>query len=252
MLTRLLTLMLTLLLFAGAASAQDLTLTGDVFYRERMALPRGASLHVGLVSLPGGKSVVGAGAPIPASGQVPLQFSLAVRSDVAKSGGTFGLVAEIRVGGSAMWHNEVAVPVDLAAPAPVSILVTRTLNEPAPPEPEPEIDPALINSVWQVTSISGSPIIGDRPLTLNIAQDLRVDGDAGCNSYFTQATLEASTLQFAHAASTRMACAPELMEQESAFFAALVAVASYDISADSLRLLDAAKVPLIGLVRVKE
>jgi len=252
MLTRLLTLMLTLLLLSGAASAQDLTLTGDVFYRERIALPRGATLHVGLVALPGGQPVVGAGAPIPASGQVPLQFALAVRSDVAKSGGTFGLVAEIRVGAAAMWRNEVAIPVDLTAPAPVSILVTRTLNEPALPEPEPEIDQALINSSWQVTSISGSPIVGDRPLTLNIAQDLRVDGDAGCNNYFTQATVEGSKLQFAHAASTRMACLPDLMAQESAFFAALVAVASYEISEDSLRLLDAAEVPLIGLVRVKE
>lgn len=252
MLTRLLTLMLTLLLFAGAASAQDLTLTGDVFYRERIALPRGATLHVGLVALPDGQPVVGASAPIPASGQVPLQFSLAVRSDVAKSSGTFGLVAEIRIGGAAMWRNEVAIPVDLAAVAPTSILVTRTHDEPAPPRPEPEIDQALINSTWRITSISGSPTLGDRPLTLNIAQDLRVDGDAGCNNYFTQATLEGSKLQFAHAASTRMACAPELMTQESAFFAALVAVAGYEISDDSMRLLDAAEVPLIGLVRTTE
>lgn len=252
MLTRLLTLVLTFLLFVGAASAQDLTLTGDVFYRERIALPRGASLHVGLVALPGGQPVVGAGAAIPAGGQVPLQFSLAVRSDVAKSGGIFGLVAEIRVGGAAMWRNEVAVPVDLAAPAPTSILVTRTLDEPTPSEPEPEVDPALLSTSWQVTSISGSPTLGDRPLTLNIAQDLRVDGDAGCNNYFTQATAEGPRLQFAHAASTRMACLPDLMAQESAFFAALTAVASYEISEDSLRLLDAAEVPLIGLVRVKE
>lgn len=252
MLTRLLTLMLTVLLFAGGASAQDLTLTGDVFYRERMALPQGASLHVGLVTLPGGQSVVGAGAAIPAGGQVPLQFSLAVRSGVARSGGTFGLVAEIRVGGAARWRNEVAVPVDLAAPAPVSILVTRALNEPTPPKPEPEIDQTLVNTSWHVTSISGSPIVGDRPLTLSIAPDLRVNGDAGCNSYFTQATVDGNKLQFALAASTRMACLPDLMAQESAFFAALAAVNSYELSEDSLRLLDAAAVPLIGLVRAKE
>lgn len=252
MLTRLLTLMLTLLLFAGGASGQDLTLTGDVFYRERIALPRDASLYVGLVALPGGQSVVGAGAPIPVGGQVPLQFSLAVRSDVAKSGGSFGLVAEIRVSGTPMWRNEVAVPVDLTAPIPTSILVTRTHDEPSRPEPQPEINLPLLNTSWQVTSISGSPVVGDRPLTLNIAQDLRVDGDAGCNNYFTQATAEGAKLQFAHAASTRMACSPDLMAQESAFFAALVAVASYEISEDSLRLLDAAEVPLIGLVRVKE
>lgn len=252
MLTRLLTLMLTLMLFAGGASAQGLTLTGDVFYRERMGLPHGATLYVGLVSLPGGQPVVGAGAPVPAGGQVPLQFSLAVRSDVAKSGGTFGLVAEIRVGGAAMWRNELAVPVDLAAPAPTSILVTRTINEPAAPQPEPQIDQTLVNTSWQVTSISGSPTIGESPLTLSIAPDLRVNGHAGCNNYFTQATVDGAKLQFALAASTRMACLPDLMTQESAFFAALAAVTSYELSENSLRLLDAAAVPLIGLVRVKE
>lgn len=250
MLNRLLTLALSFMLLVGAASAEDLTLTGDVFYRERMALPSGATLHVGLVALPTGQPIVGAGAAIPASGQVPLQFSLAVRSDVTKSGGAFGLVAEIRVGGTAMWRNDIAVPVDLSAPAPASILVTRVPIAPKPPEPE--LDQNLINTNWTVTSIGGSPILGTRPLTLAIAADLRVDGHAGCNSYFTQATVDENRLQFAPPASTRMACQPNVMTQESAFFAALVAVNGYEMSADSLRLLDAASVPLIGLVRIKE
>lgn len=250
MLNRFLTLMLSLMLLVGAASADDLTLTGDVFYRERIALPPGASLHVGLVSLPGGNPVVGAGAAIPAGGQVPLQFALDIRSDVAKSGGSFGLVAEIRVGGAAMWRNAVAIPVDLSAPAPVSILVTRTPNEPAPPEPK--IDQTLLNTTWHVTSIGGNPTVGDKVVTLTIAGDLRADGHAGCNNYFTQASMDGTGLQFAPPASTRMACQPELMAQESAFFAALVAVASYEISDDSLRLLDAAEVPLIGLIRAEE
>ncbi len=250
MLNRFLTLMLSLMLLVGAASADDLVLTGDVFYRERIALPPGASLHVGLVSLPGGQPVVGARAAIPPSGQVPLQFALDIRSVVAKSGGSFGLVAEIRVSGAAMWRNAVAVPVDLSAPTPVSILVTRIPYEPTPPEPQ--IDQTLLNTTWNVTSIGGSPILGDTALTLTIAPDLRADGHAGCNSYFTQATMDGTALQFAQPASTRMACQPTLMAQESAFFAALVAVASYEISEDSLRLLVAAEVPLIGLVRAEE
>jgi putative lipoprotein len=249
MLNRLLTLILSLMLFAGAANAQDLTLTGDVFYRERIALPPGATLHVSLVALPDGQRVVGATASIP-GGQVPLKFSLAIRSDVAKSGGSFGLVAEIRQGGTAIFRNSVPVPVDLAAPIPVSILVTRALVEPTPPMPQP--DNALINTTWRVTSISGSPVTGEQPVTLAIAADLRANGHAGCNSYFAQATIDGDKLQFAQPAATMMACQPAIMAQESAFFAALIAVARYEISDDSLRLLDAAEVPLIGLIRTKE
>ena len=42
------------------------------------------------------------------------------------------------------------------------------------------------------------------------------------------------------------------MDQERAFFAALAATASYEMSGNSLRLLDAAGIPLIGLVEPKE
>lgn len=250
MLNRLLTLLLSLMLFASAAGAQDLTLTGEVFYRERMALPPGATLHVGLVSLPGGRPIVGAGASIPAGGQVPLKFSLGIRSDVAKSGGRFGLVAEIQQGATVIFRNADAVPVDLAAPAPVSILVSRVHIEPGPPEPQ--IDQQLLNTTWNVTSIGGSPVLAGQPLTLAIAPDLRADGHSGCNSYFAQATLEGRKLQFAHPAATLKACQPDLMAQEAAFFAALMAVQGYEISEDSLRLLDAADIPLIGLVRAGE
>lgn len=250
MLNRFLTLVLSLMLLVGAASADDLTLTGDVFYRERIAIPPGATLHVSLVSLTDGQPVVSAGASIPVGGQVPLQFALAIRSDVAKSGSAFGLVAEIRVGGTAMWRNETAIPVDLTAPVPTSILVTRAAIVVSPPEPE--ADPKLINVTWTVTSIGGSPVLGTQPLTLALAADLRVDGHAGCNSFFTQASMDGDTLQFGHPASTRMACQPDIMAQESAFFAALNAVNGYEISDDSLRLLDAAGIPLIGLVQAKE
>ena len=41
------------------------------------------------------------------------------------------------------------------------------------------------------------------------------------------------------------------MAQEAAFFAALSAVAAYEQAEDSLRLLDAAQIPLIGLIRNK-
>ena len=250
MLNRIVALVLSLMLMCGAASANHLTLAGEVFYRERLALPPGATLHVGLVSLPSGAPVVGAGASIPTNGQVPLQFSLAIRSDVATSKGSFGLVAEIRVGAGVLFRNAVAVPVDLTAPAPTSILVTR---QPLPPQPaEPQVDTELVGAIWTVTSIGGSPTTGTQPLTLSIAPDLRAGGSAGCNNYFTQATIDRATLTFGLPAATRKICAPDLMDQERAFFAALAATASYEMSANSLRLLDAAGIPLIGLVEPKE
>ena len=249
MLKHLLALVMSFLAMTALAHANHLTLTGEVVYRERMALPPGATLYVGLVALPSGKPIVGAGAAIPVKGQVPLQFALNIRSDVATQGSAYGVVAEIRTGLSVLFRNSVAVPVDLTAPMPITVLVTRQEIEII--DPEPVVDQALVGTTWHVTSISGSPVLGENPLTLTIAPDLRADGFAGCNDYFTQATIEGDTLRFGLAAATRKACSPQLMAQEAAFFAALSAVAAYEQDQDSLRLLDAAQIPLIGLIRNK-
>jgi len=246
MLTRLLAIMV-MLLTVGAATADERMITGDVIYRERITIPAGSTLHVGLVTLPGGQPVVGAGASIPPGGQVPLQFSLAIRSELATSGRSFGIVAEIRNGTVVLFRNTTAVPVDLSLDAPIHVVVTHQNIELAPPEPA--VDQDFVGAIWHVTSISGSPVTGERPVTLSIAPDLRAGGHAGCNDYFTQATLDGDKLQFGVTAATRKACATDLMTQEGQFFAALGAVGGYELTEDSLRLLDAAGVPLIGLVR---
>ncbi len=250
MLTRLISIVSLLLLLSGAASAQGLSLTGEVTYRERIALPAGASLYVGLVTLPDGNPVLGAGSSVPAGAQPPLQFALGIRSDLTGSSRSYGLVADIRLGSSILFRSPAPVPVDLNAAAATTIIVARYSG----PQPvvEPVIESDLVGTAWQVTSIAGTPVTGSRPITLSIASDLRVDGHAGCNDYFAQASVEAGGLQFGLPASTKKACSPDLMAQEQAFFAALAATASYDLSDDSMRLRDGADIPLVGLIKAKE
>jgi len=231
------------LLMLMPALAAPLTLSGDVVYRERMALPAGAVLHVGVVSLPDGKPVVGAGQTIGTKAQSPLSFLLNVRSSLDRTPGRYGLVAEIR-------HGDM-----LANPTGLSILVQRVASQPVPPTPEPILpmpDPALIGQAWEATSIGGKPVTGQRKPTMTIEADLRTSGFGGCNRYFTEASIDGAALSFGPAAATRMACAPDAMAEELSFFAALAAVSRYEVSDNSLRLLDAAGIPLIGFVAAKE
>lgn len=250
MFSRLITIFAAVLFLVAPAVAAPLTLTGEVFYRERIALPPGASLHVGLVRLPDGTPIVGADAYIAPSGQIPLSFNLNIRTnpDLSRD---YGLRAEIRANGQVLFSSPAPVPVDLSNPTPVNILVTRQKAQPvvtAPDMPEPK----LLNTSWRVTSIGGKPVTGTRPITLAIAADLRATGNGGCNSYVSELTLLASKLVFGPAAATRMACGEAIMAQEATYFAALAAIGGFELDDKGLRLLDPAGIPLVGLVPSEE
>lgn len=233
--------------------AEDVTFAGLVTYRERMALPEDATLTITLVSLPGQGRITGAHASLGGKVGSPIQFNLNVRSEVIAAGGQYGLIAEIRSGGYVIFSNHQPVLVDAAEPEGNIIEVEFS---PPPPHDPPEqvLPPAetpnpLLDVLWTVTSIGGEPVLPQTDVTFSIAADHRAGGNGGCNNYFTEASFETPPLTFGPIAGTRMACDPAVMAQETRFFAALEATAGYDLAGDTLKLVDAAGIPLAGLIR---
>jgi putative lipoprotein len=252
MLKRLFAGLVALMLLAGPAMAQAITLNGTVTYYERMALPAGSQLRLQLVTLSGNRQIAAAASQITGKASPPIGFSMNLHSTSAQTAGPLGLVAEIRSNGQLFFRSAAPTPIDLASPSGIAIVVSRA-SAPLPKPAEPSMpEPQILDTSWTVTSIGGRPVIGTRPVTLTIDLDARIGGNATCNRYTSEASLDGDTMTFSPAAATRMACAPELMAQEAAYFAALAAVASYQLDGSSLRLLDAAGIPLIGLVRVSE
>lgn len=78
------------------------------------------------------------------------------------------------------------------------------------------ISATQLSGSWILSSIEGGDIntlfSGNKP-TMEIAEDSKVTGYAGCNSYHTSYTLEGSIIKFAPAAATKMAC-PSLKGEE--------------------------------------
>lgn len=254
MMLRMIHTLLALLLLAVPASASGVSLTGTVAYRERIAAPAGTTLRVSLVTLRGGQPVIGASSTVEANGHPPIGFVLNLHSDLARHGTAFGLVAELRGPGGFAFASVAPVPVDVTAPTPVAIDLVRVpaLPDPESPLPPPTLpEPDLIDVLWRITSIGGKPAVGERPPTFSITADSRAGGNGGCNNYFAEADFT-DGLSFGPAAATRMACPEPLMAQEAALFAALGAVADYETDGHSLRLLDAAGIPLIGLVPLED
>ena len=108
----------------------------------------------------------------------------------------------------------------------------------------------LVGTAWQVSSIAqGSAVqsaLAGTQLTAGFADDGTINGSAGCNTYGGTYTTSGDALSFSPLGATQMACAEEVMAQESAFLSAMEQVASYEIEGTQLRLLDADGAMLLG------
>lgn len=93
-------------------------------------------------------------------------------------------------------------------------------------------DPArLLQGVeWVVEDIAGGGIIDSSRITINFLAEGRVAGRASCNNFMGGYELTGEGLSFGPAATTMMACAPALMDQERRFLEVLEAVNGFRIS----------------------
>jgi putative lipoprotein len=243
-----------LLVSAMPALAEKLTLSGEVTYRERIALPPGATLSIGLVDLAAPTTPrIAARAALASPGQVPLNFNLNFDDTVLTAGASYGLVAEIAGEDGAVWfRNPEPYAVDPRVPAgSILIVVTFTGQTEATAPAMPET-PAILDVTWVAATIGGNPVAPNIQSSLSIAPDMRAGGRGGCNSWFAQAELTPElgdgTLVFSAVAATRMACLSEAATaQETAWFAALAATRSYRLDGDRLVLLDEARTELATL-----
>lgn len=109
-----------------------------------------------------------------------------------------------------------------------------------------EVPPVpLIGTEWMLTSYSLetdaiSSVIAGTVVTAEFTDDGKVVGDAGCNQYGSDYTLNGTKLSILPPISTKMYCGePEgLMEQEARYLNLLESVRGYQIDGDRLDLLD--------------
>lgn len=92
--------------------------------------------------------------------------------------------------------------------------------------------PSLQGTTWYISGWSGSPVPGSAPITLQFKGD-RLMGTAGCNSFNGAYVSSDGNLTIDKAlATTRKACAAEVMAQEQKFLQLLTQVTAYGIGND--------------------
>lgn len=103
--------------------------------------------------------------------------------------------------------------------------------------------PSLVlnDSHWVLDQVNGQAVIADTLPTLSFNEDQQVTGNASCNNFFGNYSLDGNKLSFGPLGSTEMFCTgPDgLMDQESAYLAALESATGYRTEEGKLLLLDA-------------
>lgn len=101
----------------------------------------------------------------------------------------------------------------------------------------PTTGSALDNTTWALQEY-GAPqnltVLGsDATVTLAFANG-KVAGNAGCNRYFAEVTVNGDQLTIGAAGTTRMMCPEPLMQLETAYLAALQQAERFTLSGDQL------------------
>ena len=224
------------------ALAAKIDLSGQVTYRERIALPDNSILGIELVdeTLPAAPPRLAVKGPI-GPGQVPLSFDLKFEDSLILPNHNYALIATISADGQPMFRNVEPYRVTPLAPAAEPILIVtnriaQTDTTAPSAEPEAPVAPAIFNTIWTAISINGTPPAPRSNATLSISADLRAGGNGSCNSWFAQAQLNGDKLSFGSVGSTQKACGQSINQQEQAYFAALAATATWQVSGDTLTL----------------
>ena len=114
----------------------------------------------------------------------------------------------------------------------------RSAEAPPTGHPTAESSTSLVGTSWVAEDIDGRGVLGGVQSTLTFADGQRIAGRAACNQYFGSAELGEGTLRLKPAGATRMACPPEVMEQETRFLETLGTVTRFRFDGGKLLLLD--------------
>lgn len=126
-------------------------------------------------------------------------------------------------------------------------------DKPKPASPVTLTPLELVGTSWRAEDIGGRGVAEMVESTLTFETDSRIAGSTGCNRYFASIHISGASLRIDQTGSTRMACKPAAMEQETRFLAALQGAREFrfDPVTERLRLLGEIGSELVRFTKMK-
>ena len=243
---RLFSLIFLSVIFSLTAQAETMkTVSGSVFYRERIMLPPNAEIKVFLedVSKMDAPSEVIATKVLSPAGGPPWDFTLEYDPARIDSRHTYALRARIEANGHLMFTNTSHIPAFSGAEGqPVKILLSKVGGSRGGQRSEPPGPLAsLTNTYWKPVKLGDQAVTlgaGEKELHMVlVGEENRVRGYSGCNQFMGAFQQNGNQLSFAQMVSTMKACM-DGMEQEKRFLDALNQTNRFEIVGNTLSLHD--------------
>lgn len=227
-------LVIGMLAVPGVSGATEQVVRGEVFYRERIALPPNAVLSVQLadVSLADAPAAILGEQKIVPAGQVPIKFEIKFDPSVVQTNMSYALQARITVDDKLWFVTDTRHQVDPLLQEPQTVMVKKVAQQDEPAAL------TIFGTDWVAEQVDGVEALPERRATFRIEQTGAITGKGFCNGYFASAKIDGSSLVIGQAGSTQMACEPELMAADAALFEAFAKAASYNADADGLVIAD--------------
>ncbi len=240
-----------LMLAGGTMPADAGRVRGEVYYREKVALPPDATLEVSLydVSRPGEYGDLIAAVQIRPRGPSPIPFEIFFGDDTVGPDRAYGLRARIVVAGKLLFVSaETPRVLTRGASNTARILMLGiSIEEPV----SAGAATALTGVLWRADEIGGRGVLADVEMTFSVGTGGTVAGSGGCNAIRGTAEIAQSDIDFSLLGATRKTCASAVMEQETKFLSALAASRTFRIDGEHLELRGAEGAVLVRLQPVR-
>ncbi len=111
---------------------------------------------------------------------------------------------------------------------------------------------AMTGKNWRPIVVGAQPMPDDGGMFVQFAVDGSIQGNGGCNSFSGSLEKSESGVTVGPLRATRMACAEQVMQRETALIAALQDAKQFEIGGDRLQLLDGDRTLLAEFVAVEQ
>lgn len=230
----------------NTSTEASMKISGEAFYRERIAVPSGILFEVFLedVSKADAPATIIGRQQITDAGQPPYQFTIDYSPNAIVTGHRYSLRAQLSLNGELWFVTDQSYPVLVDGEADQTKLLLRRAANPAQ-ELSADMDETtgtteLTNAYWKLVALNQKEVAvseNQREPHLVFTSEMRVHGSDGCNNIGGGYTLNDDQLGFTQMISTMMACIDnEAQAQE--FTAALEKVVTYHIDGEQLEFQD--------------